>query len=182
VSSRLFIIEGPDCTGKTTLAKFMVNYFAQKQRPVFFFHATTGPCLAPAQGEYQMNILDNAVENIKITGGYAVLDRHWPSNQCYGLALKNQDIFDPRRYREIIRNNMGCYIFADCESCVDRHEAEKDESHPYDPHDYQAIREEYWRLSAAMSRDKSENVFSYNMDTDGADLLKYLKFPLGIEL
>lgn len=182
MSSRLFIIEGPDCTGKTTLARFMLNYLTQKQRHVFYFHATHTPSLSNAQHDYQMSILRNAIDYIKLTGGYAIIDRLWPSNTCYGGVLKNQDVFDPKEIRDLIRNNLGCYIFADCESCVERHEQEKDDGHPYDAEQYDKIREAYWRLSAELTRSKDECVFYYNMDTDGADLLKYLQFPIGIEL
>jgi len=75
---RLFIIEGPDCSGKTTLAKRIAM-----MRNAMYIHATGSGKLFAAMLDYHLSIVKNASINLS-NGHDVVLDRLWPSEYVYG--------------------------------------------------------------------------------------------------
>ena len=81
---RLFIIEGPDCTGKTSLARFIAN-----KLNACYMHSTWTPALnGQAQSDYLKSTLNNAKVCLAVSVLDVVLDRHWPSEVCYHKTFR----------------------------------------------------------------------------------------------
>lgn len=80
--SKLIIVEGVDSTGKSTLARKLAV-----ELNACYHHASGHKSLHPAMFEHHKNILDCAEINLA-NGHNVVLDRHWPSELCYGSILR----------------------------------------------------------------------------------------------
>lgn len=81
---QLFVIEGPDCTGKTSLARFIAN-----KLNACYMHSTWTPALnGQAQSDYLRSTLNNANVCLSVSGLDVVLDRHWPSEVCYHKTFR----------------------------------------------------------------------------------------------
>lgn len=79
--SKLIILEGPDCCGKSQLAQDMTRFYRG-----MLFHCTASPTLFPALPDYHNNIMDNVDMNIAL-GNTVILDRFWPSEMVYGINM-----------------------------------------------------------------------------------------------
>lgn len=66
------ILEGPDCSGKTTLSKALVGKLRCE-----YVHLDS-----KTQHKTYKNVLEHDNE-------YKVIDRHWPSELVYGLTFRN---------------------------------------------------------------------------------------------
>lgn len=77
----IYLIEGPDGVGKTTLARNLVNKAITDRKTCLFFHCTNKSERKSAEEDYT-EILNNLKEWKKL--GYdVVLDRAWISNIVY---------------------------------------------------------------------------------------------------
>lgn len=166
----LLVLEGPDCSGKTTLAKAIAHYFGG-----VYFHCNYTESLGHAMGDYQENVLDNAVYAIN-RGQIWAIDRHWPSEVVYSsvfrpnmyeTAVQNGSDFD-----QIIKQVGGLYIFCDDSDVEERHAKQQDPAHPYDAQSFHRVCEGYRELFDRMHEDW---VVRYNMQVHGYDLPKYIR-------
>lgn len=106
MKGRLFIFEGADCCGKTTLAKKFADRFG-----MFYFHCTASKLLFPALQDYHNNIMEN-VHTITDMGYDIVLDRFWPSEYVYGLNLfRPHSGYEVSRIQELVSDHKSKYIF-----------------------------------------------------------------------
>lgn len=121
----LYIVEGPDCSGKTTYAKKL----AQENKGVYF-HQTCTKLLTPGLLDYQLNVL----ENVKIglaEGQTWILDRGWPSDHVYAPIIRPKADKITPRLRAITESFQPQYIFMEREDVEEAHEKEKSKAHPY---------------------------------------------------
>lgn len=153
---KLIILEGPDGVGKSTLGRWLARRFNG-----FYFHATATKALIPAMRDYQINLMENIEENVKL-GRCVIMDRFWPSELIYGSVFRpdNPHGFS---YREIeVRCDDLDTIYVCCESdtAVARHEAgHKDPKHPYDDTAFRKVCERYRAF--------------YNDNKDQPDFIRY---------
>lgn len=157
---KFFIIEGPDRTGKTTLAHFIKEHI-NISRCATYFHCDFTPLLAQAMYDYQCSVVKNMEVNHRM-GNSIIIDRLWPSNEVYRKVVDNQQPCDWTEMRELLRKIGVVYIFADCESCFERHKADKDPAHPYDDTKYRAIVQGYRDLYQELS--VTDNCIRYDLD------------------
>lgn len=143
----LFILEGPDCVGKTTLARRL----AYRLNGVYW-HMTCTRLLAPAMTDYQLNAVANARQNLEHRP--VVLDRLWPSEHCYGKVLRPETMIDVQPIRDAVLPLDPVYIFCEdmigAEHAADRHAQNLDEAHPYKREQYLAIYRNYHALRQEM--------------------------------
>lgn len=141
------IIEGPDCTGKTTLAR----YLAERLNG-WMFHATAQKNLVIAMDDYQANILDNVDTQLHELNRSVILDRHWPSEVVYGAVFRpgNPNTFSPSRHETRCRAWKAIYVMCDRADVVDAHAEDMDEDHPYDVEAFKRVVEGYRELRAKM--------------------------------
>lgn len=162
MSARLFIVEGPDCSGKSTFAQHLAI-----QRNGVYIHARGGKTLFPAMMEYHQSLLAIARANLG-NGHDVIMDRFWPSELVYGQILRpavSDHVYD---FTEILRDTGlldPTYIFCDDPNIVERHSREMDGTHPYKNATFEAIVDKYRELTKEM------------MDSPALPLLHHPKTP-----
>jgi nicotinamide riboside kinase len=77
----IIVLEGPDCTGKSTLAKAIVEKFNGT-----YIHATWSKDLDRVMWEYHLELVDRAVRESK--DRVVVIDRLWLSEAIYGRIYR----------------------------------------------------------------------------------------------
>lgn len=146
--TRVFIFEGPDAVGKTTLAK----HFAASIGAVYW-HMTCTSKLAPAMLDYQLNAVANANANIDRCS--VVFDRLWPSELCYGKVMRPDTMINPSIIRQAVSELDPVYIFClderGAEFAANRHDQLIDPAHPYDRAAYLRVYREYEELHKLMA-------------------------------
>jgi hypothetical protein len=176
----LYIIEGGDCTGKTTLSKWIAT-----QRRGGWIHASGGKELHEGMLTYHMSILGAAEHMLDYMD--VVLDRFWPSEWCYGRALKRS--FNGYDLTKILSrlNKLHCiYVFCSNAGSNDRQLVSKSD-HLYDRQEYEAILREYEFLQAAIRGEfktplahliqegtTNAQVFTYDFEREGYQMTNFL--------
>lgn len=142
----IVILEGPDCCGKTTLAKKLM----QKTAGVYF-HSDNVPELIPAMKQYHESILRNAQVNNELGSG-VFLDRHWPSQWVYGQLFRPQ-LHDPGMFNYWLKyyGNVR-YLFCHRDDSIEAHAKERHGSHPYTDAEYIKIVAKYAEWVAMMPK------------------------------
>jgi thymidylate kinase len=159
---RLFIIEGPDNCGKSTLAQAIANRFN-----AVYWRLTSGQglCEHAAMRLYQSNALDNAEVNIK-AGRSVVLDRHWPSDQVYGTVLRGKPSIDGELLAAVelqCRSMNVVYINCWRDNATLEHAKQKDPDHPYEDEVYTKVVDGYQELFDELG--KKAMVVPYYLDS-----------------
>jgi len=133
---KLIILEGPDGSGKTTLAETLQRI----TKGVVLHGASMGdaPGIRPDNEKIMMNFHDTLIaiaERNLAFGHWVILDRLWLSHIEYGLAkgtltpiraLEYQDHFVKKLARQ------ACYVFCLDPECIRIHRENLDPEHPYD--------------------------------------------------
>lgn len=147
----LIILEGPDCSGKTTLGKYLARWVNG-----VYFHCTYTEKLGIAMRDYQMNVLANAMEGIK-NGQVWVIDRLWPSEVVYSSVFRphmHADALDTaQELHTIIGEVDATYVYCSDSDVIKRHAAQQDPDHPYDEDKFQEVVQGYEDLFAQMHED-----------------------------
>lgn len=169
---KVFIIEGPDRTGKTTLARAIAEY-VNVRRCVTYWHCDFTKKLALAMEDYQYSVIKNLETNFTL-GNTIIIDRLWPSNVVYREVLDNQPAVDWEPMKSLLRQLGAVYVFTDCASGLARHAADKDPAHAYTDEQYRAITHRYRQLYAALTY--TDNCIRYDLDVYQDKLESF--FPL----
>jgi hypothetical protein len=160
---KLIIVEGPDCSGKSTLTKFLAQ-----QLNAIRWHMTWTPRLTEGMQDYQMNALENAEWIVKHTDQVLILDRHWPSERVYAPIFRPEVAhkFDHQALRDKIRGLGGIYVFCARPDVIDAHMRNQDPAHPYNVHDFKRVVRGYIELQNQMlEEDRSgKEVLIYRYD------------------
>ena len=147
--NRLIIFEGPDCVGKTTLSLAVA-----KTMKMPIAHLTCTTKLAVGMVDYQVNAIENAKTNMDLHGCGYVLDRHWPSELCYGAHFRGIQRPDVAASIEAAEKLNPLYVFCmdakGVESAVARHRENSDPAHPYEDKDYRIVYSNYELLIRRM--------------------------------
>lgn len=177
---RLFIIEGADSTGKTTLSRRIARHLG-----AVYIHATGSRPLYETMGAmtaYHQNIIDNARVNM-LHGLRVVLDRHWPSEMCYGPVLRpllhGREKYPHMKFRKALIELDVRYIFCFSDDACDRQLADKTTDHPYRKPMYNAVYRNYEALYKELKEvDRNtmiQRTSKYVLETDGPDTLGFIK-------
>lgn len=150
----LIILEGPDQSGKTTLAKQFVRH------GVCYMHCINLP------NEFLTKYHDGVLQDACISAQYniVVLDRHWPSRLIY------QNNLESRRHADFILNDYKIkpiYIFCLTDKCLELHKKNKDPDHPYHDVEFKRVYREYGALYLAMKSKYPDHVELFDMEKHG---------------
>lgn len=165
---QIIIIEGADCTGKSTLLKAFQQHY---DCPVW--HMTCTKNLAIAMHDYQLNAVKNAITNLQTYSSKFIFDRLWPSEVVYGSIFRPDSSFQlsSQLLRELMSSYRVLYVFCMSAKSTEIHESQKDPDHPYDKKVHQDICTEYKRLFEQMltpgsfyELKENERIIAYDMD------------------
>jgi len=173
--SKLIIVEGADCTGKSTLAKFIA-----RELRAAYFHAVGKKNLHQGMTEYHVNMVENALVCLDVSDMNVVFDRHWPSEVVYGQILR---VAMHDRYYEIHKvlhmldmvkpTHELHYIFCTSNEAHNRQMVDQTD-HPYTSEEFAQIYGEYEALRSRLPQNEF-NVHYYHLETHGSDIHGYLK-------
>jgi thymidylate kinase len=179
--SKLIIIEGPDSTGKSSLAKFM----AREMRSVYV-HASGDKSLHDEMLRYHQTLLTDAKVNLD-NGLNVIMDRHWPSEWCYGRILRPHlaDRYGFKYVEEMLLHLEPIYIFCHSATAFERHfEIHKQEDHSYTRDDFKKIVDEYRKLHMQVLDESLHGlrprqvVLEYSIEKHGHDLKTFTDFVM----
>lgn len=166
IKPRVIIVEGPDRSGKTALARMIAN----KLNAAYFHAIHTKALDGQAQFDYLNNLIDNAKVCMTVSGLHVVFDRHWPSEQCYGSVLRGGSLPFGSFFADFIDLD-AIYIF--CQGNSKRYLENVDEKHPYSEKEYLQINEGYTKLAKCLI-DCEENVYFYDIDKYGSTMEAFI--------
>lgn len=166
--SRLFIIEGVDSTGKSTLARTLAL-----ELQAVYLHSSGHRDLHPAMFAYHGDMLKLAEINLHM-GHDVVMDRHWPSELAYATVLRPEMVsqYDFEEMQSRVFRLRGTYIW-----CCNPNYVTYEQSHiGHDPAafhqqtsgQYYTIHSQYQEIFRRVEH------MTYDIMTDGQDLEKYI--------
>jgi thymidylate kinase len=160
---QLFIIEGPDCSGKTALAKFIAN-----KLNAVYMHSNNHTITE--------NNLKCACINLMVSGLDVVMDRCWPSEQIYAQVLDRPANITSEQFAKCVELK-ATYIFCLGEECKARHAEHADKNHPYTDAQYNEIYFEYEKLANKMIDDDLK-VWIYSIETHGTNMQEFIELVM----
>ncbi len=163
----LIIVEGPDCVGKTTLAKYIC-----KTLPAIYVKCPSA-MKGPEAPRHFDCVLDTAKFNIA-NGHTVVVDRLWPSEVIYSTACGRDQWGEAlvKHFDDRVGLLNGLYVLCERSDVIEAHAKERDEDHPYGPQTFLKILEGYATL-AKQWHDR-DDVIIYNFDIMASQLHKML--------
>jgi thymidylate kinase len=145
MTPKLFILEGADSTGKSTLARHLA-----KRLQAAYLHASGHRTLYEAMHAHHAALINDAKVNLT-NGVSVVMDRSWPSEVVYGSVLRpeHQFRFDPVAMQRMLHPLRPTYIHCRTDEnswklyldCHDEHD--KEQFHRLEKTQYEAIAQQY---------------------------------------
>lgn len=170
MTPQLFIIEGSDCSGKTTLAKSICAIAS-----CAYLHARGDKSLHLAMTAYHQSLTECAEVTLH-SNCSVVLDRHWPSEVVYGTVFRKHvlDRYDLRKVVSDIEILSPTYIWCHSDKAAERQQ--KDPNHPYGKSEFAQVVGEYKSLYTSMMDDKKYRgrCFEYHLETHGTNIIGFL--------
>ena len=115
IRGKILIVEGPDGVGKTTL----INKIKEKFKNNFYMHLRV---------HKNMKLWHTATTRLAIRkhleGRLVLVDRHWPSEQCYSYIRSNGPSYDPSHLYKKLKERGAKYIW-----CIPEDTARVKENH-----------------------------------------------------
>src|SRR5574343_617646 len=140
---KLYIVEGPDCSGKTALAKFLCRKLG-----AVYIHASGSKDFHAVMQAYHEALIATAEANIQL-GLPVVMDRLWPSEYVYGMYFRphvSERVYSYHKIFEKLDPLHPHYIFCHDDEIPKRHREHVDPSHPYSDTDIVAVMNGYVEL------------------------------------
>lgn len=144
--NRLFIVEGPDCSGKSTFAKHLAT-----QRNATYIHASGAKSLHTAMQDYHKSLLSDA--KVNLLNRDVVMDRFWPSELVYGQIFRphmSDRVYDFVEILPLVATLNPTYIFCDDPEVENRHAKQQDQDHPYNAVQFAMVVDSYRKLTVEM--------------------------------
>lgn len=145
--SKLLIIEGPDCSGKSTLARNLCS-----ERKAVYLHASGAKSLHLAMQDYHLSLLAIARANLNL-GHDVVMDRFWPSEYVYGQIFRPEVSNRNYDFDVIVEQTQALnpiYIFCGDQEVAQRHKEQQDPDHPYNEKQFEMVISGYNTLKEEM--------------------------------
>jgi thymidylate kinase len=105
--ARIIIFEGPDGVGKTTL----INHFRKEFKNSYYMHLRV---------HKDMKLWHTASMRLAIKkknkGKLVLIDRHWPSEQCYSYIYRDGPSYDARFIYDKLKTEGTLYVWCSPEN------------------------------------------------------------------
>ena len=165
MSKGIVVLEGPDASGKSTLAAAMKDKYG-----AVVIHAERR--WLDKMQVYHTAILLKAVDLAFKQNKLVILDRHWPSEEVYGSVFRGGVAkgYTSHLFQNILRRFKVLYVMClpSRGQAMMRHKALQDPDHPYDDHQYNEIWYTYEKMWQKY-RVKEEWI-RYNLDYEGRNM------------
>lgn len=156
----LYVLDGPDCVGKSTLARALATRCG-----AMYVNLSGDKALWPVMWEYHHATWDVVTDNLN-RGHHVVMDRFWMSEVIYHDVIRPdlERFYNAPMFEALVRGFQGLNIlcYPDDES-VQRHRMHRDPGHPYEDLIYKRICEEYVHLFEAFTEGGRDDVWKYSM-------------------
>ena len=172
--ARIIIFEGPDGVGKTTL----INHIRKEFNDSYYMHLRV---------HKDMKLWHTASARLAIKkkreGKLVLIDRHWPSEQCYSYIYREGPSYDPTEIVKKLRQEGALYVWCspeDTNRVKENHRKNRELRHEqyYDIDKVIELYDNYWHgledrknilygLSPLKLRD---DFIRYDMFKEGHDL------------
>jgi len=96
IRGKILIVEGPDGVGKTTL----INYIKEKHKNSFYMHLRVHKNMKLWHTASVRLAIKKQMQNKLV-----LIDRHWPSEQCYSYIRSSGPSYNPKKFKENHRIN-----------------------------------------------------------------------------
>lgn len=176
----IIVLDGPDCCGKTTLAKTLITKYGAK-----YVHATYR--FGNTMFAYHTAVLRKAV---KLSASHlVVVDRLWPSEVVYGNVFRKGLAYGKEPSTEspwshgwsmfdaVLRKHAAIYVFClpnDVTVASARHAKHKDPAHPYEDERYKEVCNRYLQLHSFLSSTVDRpDIMAYRIEREGADVADF---------
>lgn len=130
---KLIILEGPDGSGKTTLARQLAERLSAVS-----LHLTCTKALVGGLRDYQLHVMRDVAENLRL-GHTVVLDRSWISEAVYGPVMRPKGPSYVAEIKTITESLNPFYIFCVRKDNEAWHAENKDKAHPYTKRQFRKI-------------------------------------------
>jgi thymidylate kinase len=173
---RLIILEGIDCTGKTTLAAAIA-----KQLNAVRLKCTASPDLFIGLQDYHKNMLHNAKLNLE--NSVVVMDRFWPSEVAYGAVMRPNLPYDNSVIEKAVLELDHVYVLCTDTDAGERYfnEVNRDDpAHKLTPEQFDKIEHNYIQIFKTMENREDTQVVLYSMTVEGKDEKSLEKFINGL--
>jgi len=176
----IIILEGPDGVGKTTLANEIKTIYGKE---VYYLHLRVHKDMkrwhtASARLATKKQDEDKLV----------ILDRHWPSEQCYSYIFRKGPSYDPEELYYDLKEIGTKYIWclpSDLQQVKDNHIRNREirHEHYYNIEKVIDLYHAYWYgiktnthnfLSSLGSLKDKDDFIRYDMFTHGKDMKKWI--------
>lgn len=151
----IIVIEGPDGTGKTSLAREI-----QKQIGAHVIHCTYSKYWDI--GEYHTQVMEHAVK-LNNRGIHVILDRWAPSERVYGNVFRKGESYDTDQIIAHYSLDDILFIYCSNDNAVENHlknKARRDEMFE----SMEQVSKEFEKYSALHLIKSPENVILYDFD------------------
>jgi len=135
--ARIIIFEGPDGVGKTTL----INHFKKEFKNSYYMHLRV---------HKDMKLWHTASMRLAIKkkqeGKLVLIDRHWPSEQCYSYIRTDGPSYDPSFLYKKLKERKALYIWCipeDKERVKENHRINRELRHE-EYHDIDNVIDDYY--------------------------------------
>jgi thymidylate kinase len=123
MSIGIVIVDGPDGVGKTTL----INHIKKNNPNSYYMHLRV---------HKDMKLWHTATARLaqkkRKEGKLVLLDRHWPSEQCYSYIYRSGPAYNPKLIYEQLKNNGTLYVWCipeDTERVKENHRINRERRH-----------------------------------------------------
>lgn len=139
----ILVLEGPDCAGKTTLAKAIMKIDPAAR----YIHMTYR--FKDRMGLYHAAAINRAIQYV-ILGHNVIIDRWWPSTEIYSQVMRQDNRWNNlgRRLNPLLhRYGFICLCLPDFHDVLERHLARISEEMYQNIEDVVRIYEAYFELA-----------------------------------
>lgn len=163
----IIILDGPDCSGKSTLQQHLVNNY--KAVPM---HLTYNKEVGPRMFDYQSNEMLKAVNMSQ--DHLVVVDRHWMSELVYANALRGGSPWPHmgRMMDRVWRKHAAIYVIclpSTLERAVGYYQHNIDNTHPYTVEQYERLYVSYEELLEKMIQREDVGRYAFDIILDEMD-------------
>lgn len=167
----LIILDGVDCTGKTTLAGLIAEKLIAVQ-----LKCTASPAMFQGLHDYHMNMLHNAKLNLDL-GQRVVMDRFWMSEVCYGPVMGRPEYDSSSICRELVKLDR-VYVFTDTSKAGEDYANGMDDfdpAHHLTPLQFRQIRSNYYNVFESERNISRVENYDYTKQGSGEQLEAFIE-------